>query len=205
MSSIQIRERIADFTNRLSGSLATDASFRRELISILDLIRPEGYDVRISVAERGSSTPFVFYRSTSSQDRTDPPSDVKNWPDADRAVRCTHTAWADSRTKITGQDMDAIFRDLAGLINLHWGERDVLTLLPRLQDAGIAPRIPLCYVRYTDHQSGLWQAPEKLRLVMGCEMMPRSRFKDGHRRGSPNKAVGWGTPTRVPQITDRKE
>ena len=131
MPIAQIRDRIADFADRLSGSLATDASFARDLIGILDLIRPEGYDIRISVAERESSAPVAEYRPASSQSHADDPSDKKNWPEPSQAVRCTLTAWHDPRTSIQATDMDAVFRDLAGLAYRHWGERDVLTLLPR--------------------------------------------------------------------------
>jgi diguanylate cyclase (GGDEF)-like protein len=141
MPIAQIRDRIADFGDRLSGSLATDASFARDLIGILDVIRLEGYDIHISVAERESSALIAEYRPTSSQNRGDDPSDKKNVPEPSRAVKCTLTAWHDPHTAIHATDMDAVFRDLAALIYRHWGERDVLTLLPRLQDAGIEPRV----------------------------------------------------------------
>jgi diguanylate cyclase (GGDEF)-like protein len=133
-----IRPRIESHLDWLSNVLETDANFERRIVDLIDSIRTDGYDIRVTVRERENPKSIVIYQPRNASNPSGRPQDSKRTTHG--SIECEIEAWRASTAKLRPEDIDTISRGLSELVGRHWGDRDSGTLLPYLKLPGIEPR-----------------------------------------------------------------
>src|SRR6266571_4662121 len=134
-----IRQRIEGHFDWLANALETDNNFRRKLLDLLDSIKVDGYDIRVTVRQSGQTEPIEIYRPRNSADPTGRPQDSRRTNHG--SIECEVEAWRTSTPRLRSDDVDTLLREIGGLIGRHWGDRDSGTLLPYLKLPGVETRL----------------------------------------------------------------
>lgn len=141
MSFDEALARITAQEARLRSTLLSEPEFRREFTDLLREIGHLGLDVRVTVHRREPKNELAVYVSPGSEPDKSGASEKKEIAPDERAVTSTVEAWYVKRPRPDALQVDTCMRRLGELANLHWGDRDPLTLLPFLKSAGTEARV----------------------------------------------------------------
>lgn len=132
---------IADQESRLRAMLVPDPNFRKAFVGLLSEIHKLGFDLRVTVIRRDPKTELAVYRApNAAEHETDAPERKEIAPD-ERAVTSSIEAWHVKRPRLEPHQIDQCMRRIGELANLHWGDRDPMTLLPYLKSPGTDTRL----------------------------------------------------------------
>lgn len=135
---------------RLRATLLSEPEFRREFTDLLREIGLLGLDVRVTVHRREPKEELAVYASPEAKpDKGGAPERKELAPD-ERAVSSTVEAWYVKRPRPDAFQVDTCIRRLGELANLHWGDRDPMTLLPFRKSAGTDSRLLAYAVEASD-------------------------------------------------------
>jgi GGDEF domain-containing protein len=141
MAIDDILARIEDQNERLRAALAADSEFGLAFTDLLAGLLELGLDVRVLVRRRDPPQDVAEYRAPAAGQQAAAAPDKKEVASEDKATTSTVEAWQIGRTRLNPTEIDACMRRLGELANLHWGDRDPMTLLPFLKTAGTEKRV----------------------------------------------------------------
>ncbi|MBR1002976.1 MULTISPECIES: hypothetical protein [Bradyrhizobium] len=132
-----IKDRIAPLRERLSRTIIPEAEFRAEIAGLLSDILELGSEARITV--KAGDAVLASYRATGAVDRTAAADYRNSVPERDKAAVSVVEAWDGRGGRPEG--VEQCSNELGLLTNVHWGDRDPMTLLPFLKVAGTEQRV----------------------------------------------------------------
>ncbi|WP_316235271.1 MULTISPECIES: GGDEF domain-containing protein [unclassified Bradyrhizobium] len=133
----QINDRIALLRERLINSIIPEAEFRAEIAGHLTELAKLGLQAQITI--KADEAELASYRANEAVDRAVPADYRNSVSERGKSVVSIVEAWYGSGGRPEG--VDQCSNELGLLTNLHWGDRDPMTLLPFFKVAGTEKRV----------------------------------------------------------------
>jgi GGDEF domain-containing protein len=130
-------DQLERLVSELKVSLMSDGQLSETLFNVLDSAAIGGAIFRVSVTTKtGAALATYKPREFEIYARS---GEVERRPFQMQAINYTIEVWWEQKTSLQSI-RERLISLLCSALNLHWGERDTLVLLPRLQDAQTGPR-----------------------------------------------------------------